>query len=269
MQIENLMTQRLYRQDPLTPKEREEFETDLITFCDRELERLGGIEGLRVLYAGGASLLWLEGLSQKIGAAGNLIALEADEERLAAARASLREMELPSPVRLVRGDVFEPPFEPGSFDLVYSAGLLHELDVRGRSAGEALAALAGVVKPGGRVATSDFVDSAAAVQIEDEAIEREIVRATSGALLYGIGPPGRVVALHEDLLDGVRWEISPPLEIRHLEKVVLAEEDPTEKLPRAGGHGLRERRAALLAAIRCAGYSRPATLYVEGRVPLG
>lgn len=269
LQIENLMTQRLYRQDPLTPKEREEFETDLITFCDRELERLGGIEGLRVLYAGGASLLWLEGLSQKIGAAGSLTALEADEERLAAARASLRGMELPSPVRLVRGDVFEPPFEPGSFDLVYSAGLLHELDVRGRSAGDALAALAGVVRPGGRVATSDFVDSVAAAQIEDEDIERELSRAVSGASLFGIGPPERLVELHERVLSGVRQVSSPPFTLRHLDKLVLAGDAPAEesRLPDAVRHELRRRREGLRARVRREGYTRPATIYVEGTVP--
>lgn len=263
------MTQRLYRQDPLTPKEREEFEADLIAFCDRELDLLGEIEGLRVLYAGGASLLWLEGLSQKIGGAGGLTALEADDERLAAARGSLPEMDLPSPVRLVRGDVFDPPFEPGSFDLVYSTGLFHELDVRERPAGDALAALSGVVRPGGRVATSDFVDSTTAAQIEDEAIERELARATSGAVLYGIGSPERLVALHERLLTDVRPNTSPPFEIRHLDKVVLAEEDPPEAsaLPEAVRRELRRRREAFREQVRREGYTRPATLYVEGTVP--
>ena len=48
------MPQGLYKEDPLTPYEREEYESDLITFCDRELDLLGDIEGLNVLYAGGA-----------------------------------------------------------------------------------------------------------------------------------------------------------------------------------------------------------------------
>jgi hypothetical protein len=42
--------------------------------------------------------------------------------------------------------------------------------VRERTAEEALGALASVVRPGGRVATSDFVDSVPAVQLEDEEI---------------------------------------------------------------------------------------------------
>ncbi len=39
----------------LTPEEREEFEEDLIPFCDRELDLLGDLRGLDVLYAGGSS----------------------------------------------------------------------------------------------------------------------------------------------------------------------------------------------------------------------
>lgn len=265
------MTQRLYREDPLTPKEREEFETDLIAFCDRELERLGEIVGLQVLYAGGASLLWLEGLSQRIGAEGSLTALEADGERLAVARASLREMDLDAPVQFVQGDVFEPPFGADAFDLVYSAGLFHELDVRERPAEDALAALVGVVRPGGRVATSDFVDSTAAAQIEDEELSRELARASSGAILYGIGPPERLVALHERVLNGVRSVSTPSFGIRHLDKLVLAEEEPSEvpALPEAVRHELRRRREAFREQVWREGYTRPATLYVEGIVPGG
>ncbi|HET7478958.1 MAG TPA: class I SAM-dependent methyltransferase [Rubrobacteraceae bacterium] len=261
------MTQGLYRQDPLTPKEREEFEADLITFCDRELERLGEIRDLHVLYAGGVSPLWLEGLSQRIGPKGSLTALEVDGERAAAARETLREMDLSAPVEIVEGDAFDPPFEPHSLDLVYSAGLFHELDVRERPAGGALAALASVVRPGGRVATSDFVDSTPAAQIEDEAIERELARAASGAVLYGIGPPERLVELHEQVLSGVRWISSPPFVIRHLDRVALAQ-DPFEgwDLPDHTVRELRRRYDVLRARVRREGYTRPTTLYVEGIV---
>src|SRR4028119_2471225 len=78
------MTDGLYRQDPLTPEEREEFEDDLVSFCDRELDLLGGIRGLDVLYAGGSSLLWIEGLSQRAGEEGTVTAL--DRERVEVAR---------------------------------------------------------------------------------------------------------------------------------------------------------------------------------------
>jgi SAM-dependent methyltransferase len=105
--------------------------------------------------------------------------------------------DLASQLCLVAGDVFGPPFEARTFDLVYSAGLFHELDVRERAAEDALAALVSVTRPGGRISTSDFVASAPAVQLEDEAFEAELARETSGKEPYGIGSPERLVALHE------------------------------------------------------------------------
>ena len=260
------MPGRLYDDDPLAPDEGKELEEDLISFCDRELDLLGDIGGLDVLYAGGASPLWLEGLSQRVGAGGSLTALEGGAERLRAAEEALRDAELAGPVRLVAGDVFEPPFVLRTFDLVYSAGLLHELDVSERAAEDALAALISVVKPGGRVATSDFVDSVPALQLEDEEIQRQLAREVSGARLYGIGPPGRLIGLHESLLRDVRWRVSQPREVRHLEKLVLAEEEPEglTRLPADARDRLRERRRALLRRVRREGYTRPATLYVEG-----
>jgi SAM-dependent methyltransferase len=244
--------------DPLTSEEREEFERDLISFCDHELDLLGGILGLEVLYAGGSSPLWLEGMSQRIGESGSLAALEVDAGRIREAEDALRDAEVAAPVRLVRGDVFRPPFEPAMFDLVYSAGLLHELDVRERSAADALAALSSVTRPGGRVATSDFVDAGPAVQLEDEGLQRDLAREASGAELFGIGPPERLVALHEEYLVDVRWRLLPPFEIRHLDKVVLVEEES------AG-----QRFETLKDRIRREGYTRPATLYVEGFVTGG
>ena len=241
---------------------------DLIAFCDRELDLLGDIEGLTVLYAGGTSPLWLEGLSQRIGRTGTLVALEADTERVEEARELLRQAELAAPVRLVTGNVFRPPFPPDTFDLAYSAGLFHELAVCERSADDALAALASVVQSGGRVVTSDFVDSVPAEQLEDEELQRELAREVSGARLYGIGPPERLVALHESLLTEVRWEISPPLPIRHLDKIVLAEDEPEELRSLSAGQRrkLRKRRMALRMHIEREGYTRAATLYLEGRV---
>jgi SAM-dependent methyltransferase len=260
------MPGRLYDDDPLTPGERDELEEGLISFSDRELDLLGDVRGLDVLYAGGASPLWVEGLSQRIGEEGNLTALEADAERISEGQKALGDAALAAPVRLVAGNVFEPPFGPRTFDLVYSAGLFHELDVRERTAEDALSSLISVVRPGGRVATSDFVDSVPAVQLEDEEIQRELALEGSGARLYGIGPPERLVGLHESLLDGVRWRVSPPYEVRHLDDLVLAEGEPEALtlLPADARQRLRERRNALLERVRREGYTRPATLCVEG-----
>ncbi len=268
MRVESLMTGRLYKGYPLTSKEREEFETDLIAFCERELDLLGEIRGLDVLYAGGSSLLWLEGLSQRVGEEGVLTALELDAERAAESRELLEGADLPSPVRLITGDVFESPFRPRAFDLVYSAGLFHELDVRERVAEDILAALVSVTRPGGKIATSDFVDSVPAVQLEDEELQRELAREALGSELYGIGSPERFVALHEKVLADVRWRVSPPQNVRHLDKLILAEEEPTSLLllPTDVRQKLSRRREAFLERVWREGYTRPATMYVEGRV---
>ena len=262
------MTGGLYRQDPLTPEEREEFEDDLIGFSDRELDLLGDIHGLDVLYAGGSSPLWIEGLCDRVGEGGTVTALDLDRERVRQTEVGLEDGDLPAPVRLVVGSVFEPPFETDAFDLVYSAGLFHELDVAEKSADEALRALASTVRRGGRVATGDFVDTVPAVQLEDEALDAELARLSSGARLFGVGPPERLVGLHERILSAVRWRVSEPSRVRHLEKVVLAEEEPAPAvaLPPETAARLRFRREALREHVRREGYTRPATVYVEGLV---
>ena len=262
------MTGRLYKGDPLTPGEREELENDLIAFCDRELDRLGGIGGLDVLYAGGSTPLWIEGLSQRIGEGGTLTAIDMDEERIDETQTSLGEAEFIAPVHLLAGDVFRMPFASGTFGLVYSSGLFHELHVKERGAQHALAALRRVVRPGGRVATGDFVDSEKALQLEGERLEAELRREAYASELYGIGSPGRLVGLHEELLTDVRWQVWPPQRIRHLGKLVLAEDEPAElsSLPPATARRLRESRVAMRGRILREGYTRPATLYVEGLV---
>ncbi len=249
-------------------RERDELEEDLIAFCDNELDLLGEIEGIDVLYAGGSSPLWIEGLSQRIGERGSLTAIDLDTERVDWTQYSLGGVELATPVHLLAGDIFGMPFVPGTFDLVYSSGLFHELDVSESGPQDALAALCSVARPGGRVATGDFVDSEMAVQLEDEALEAESRREAYGSEVYGIGPPERLVALHEELLAGTRWRVSPPQKIRHLGKLVLAEDEPAvlSWLPPATARRLGERREALRGRILREGYTRPATLYVEGQL---
>jgi hypothetical protein len=262
------MTRRLYKGDPLTPEEREELEDDLIAFCDRELDLLGDIRGLDVLYAGGSSPLWIEGLSQRIGEGGSITAIDVNAERVDETQASLGEAEFVAPVHLLAGDVFGMPFASGTFDLVYSSGFFHELDVKERTAEDALAALHAAARPGGRVATGDFVDSEDAVQLEDERLEAELRREAYASESYGIGPPQRLVGLHEELLTDVWWQALPPQRIRHLEKLVLAEGEPKEvfSLPPATARRLRESCDTMRTRILGEGYTRPATVYVEGLV---
>jgi SAM-dependent methyltransferase len=269
------MPDGLYRADPLSLAEREEFERDLIEFCDRALDLLGDISGLRVLYAGGAAPLWLEGLAERIGPAGSLTALEADAEKVEESSGRWLAEEEPScPVSLVAGSVFSPPFAPGSFDLVYSAGLLHELDVSCNPARDvsrdpardAIHALAATLVPGGRLVTEDFVDTHPAAQIEDEALEDDLRRTLIGEEAYGIGSAERLISLHQKELERVSWRELPPFGLRHLDRLVLAEEEPDRyaQLTAATRESLRERRIALRERVLREGYTRPVTLYVEG-----
>lgn len=254
--------------DPLTPGEREEFEEGLISFCDHQLHLLGEIQSLDVLYAGGSSLLWIEGLCQRIGRGGSLTVLDMDEDAIEYTRERLTESDAALSVDFVTGDIFAPPLEDGSFDLAYSAGLFHELDIAEEPAEDALGALVRLVRRGGRVATTDFIDSFPAAQIEDERIRDALVYELSGRRLFGIGPPERLCALHEGSLKDASRRILPPHPVPHLEKVVLAEEEPEglRLLPPEVQNRLRGRREALKGRIRREGYTRPATLYVEGRV---
>ena len=220
-----------------------------------------------MLYAGGSSPLWIEGLSQRIGEEGSLVAIDLDTERVDEAQAFLDEAELAAPVRLLAGDVFAMPFGPSSFDLVYSSGLFHELDVKARGAEDALAALRSAARSGSRVVTADFVDSEPAAQLEDEELEAEMRRAAYGSEVYGIGTPERLISLHRKLFGGVRSRISPPQEIRHLWKLVLAEGEPAalSTLPTEVALRWREGRRRLRDRIMNENYTRPATLYVEGQ----
>jgi hypothetical protein len=69
----------------------------------------------------------------------------------------------------------------------------------------------------------------------------------------------------------VRWRIFPPRGVSHLGKLVLAEEEREglSLLPADTRERLRERREALLERVRRDGYTRLATLYLEGLVADG
>lgn len=260
------MPEKSYR-DPLTSQERREFEDDLISFCELQLALLDDIRGLDVLYAGGSSLLWIEGISQRVGESGSLTVLDLDEDALRITQKNLTEAELQSPVKLVVGDVFEQPFDDENFDLAYTAGLFHELNVGAKAVEVAFKELVRVVKRGGRVVTTDFVSSEPATQLEDERLQAELANELLGYRLYGIGSPGRLVELHERFLKGVSWRVLEPYHLRHFGKIVVAEKDLEEAdmLPTDKKDAWHEKRKALLERILREGYTRPATLYVEGR----
>ncbi|MGI8649685.1 MAG: class I SAM-dependent methyltransferase, partial [Rubrobacter sp.] len=255
------------RDDPLSPEERDEYERDLIAFCDRELDLLGDISGKRVLYAGGTSPLWIEGLAEKIGPEGSLTAIDTDEEGLEVARESFDPDELPLVPEYVFGNIFDPPFEDHPFNLVYSSGLLHELDVSGREEGilEALWNLGSVLRSGGLLVASDFVNDVPSAQAEEEAILAEVARLTTGSELFGIGGESRIGRLLCGSFESWSLESHPPFGIRHLGKLFLIQSEPDglDSLKPDDARRLRRRWSKLGARVRREGYTRPATILVS------
>lgn len=79
------------------------------------------------------------------------VGLDSSHSMLAVARANLEHAELRHVV-LRQGDVYSPPFEPGSFDLVVVHQVLHYLDNPGRAVAEA----ARMLTPGGQLLIVDF-----------------------------------------------------------------------------------------------------------------
>lgn len=246
--------------DPLTPEERDEYELDLIRFSDRELDFLGNISGKNVLYAGGTSPLWIEGLAERIGASGSLTVLDTDESGLQNARNFFDPDELPLSPEYIVGDVFALPFREDTYDLTYSSGLLHELDVRDRNISEALSEMLRVVRSGGIVVASDFVSDVPSSQVEEEKVQAEAARLATGAELFGVGSLARMRQVLANDPCGVSAEASaefhPPFGIRHLDKLFLAQHAPDAP-------ELRRRWDELSEAVRRGGYTRPATVLVR------
>lgn len=243
----------------------------MIAFCDRELDLLGDISGRNVLYAGGTSPLWIEGLAQRIGAAGSLIAVDLDAEGLRAAKTAFSPNDLPMEPDYVAVDVFDLPFARDTFDLVYSSGLLHELDASKREGGvlDALRGMEAVVRPGGVVVAGDFVDDLPSSQVEEERIFAEVSHLTTGAGMFGIGSRGRIERLLESAFVSYGTEGHPPFGIRHLDTLFLAQPVPErlDSLKRADAGRLRLRWQKLRERVEQDGYTRPATVRIT--VPAG
>ena len=79
------------------------------------------------------------------------VGLDSSHSMLAVARANLERAELRH-IDLRQGDIYSPPFEPGTFDLIVVHQVLHFLDNPGRAVAEA----ARLLTPGGQLLIVDF-----------------------------------------------------------------------------------------------------------------
>jgi SAM-dependent methyltransferase len=115
-------------------------EEDRATFRNRTGLAEADLAGMRVLDAGCGMGRYLR-VAAEMGA--RAVGMDLSWALLAARETTAGV----GPVELVRGDLLRPPFAPGSFDHIYSLGVLdHTPDPR-----RAFLALAGLLKPGGRI----------------------------------------------------------------------------------------------------------------------
>ncbi|MFN9718800.1 MAG: class I SAM-dependent methyltransferase [Planctomycetota bacterium] len=113
-------------------------EEDRATFEAKTGVQLSDLKGLRVLDAGCGG-----GRYSKVCGAAGAIVIGADHTR-AVEKASLLCSDLPN-VQFIQADLKQLPLEPGSFDFVFSIGVMHH-DVATRSVFDAVSRM---VRPGG------------------------------------------------------------------------------------------------------------------------
>lgn len=116
----------------------------------RELAAVAPRGDERALEMGAATALFARALAGRL-ARGSVIAVERDDQQLAAAR---RNAEGCPNLELRQGDVLAPPLaagEWGSFDLVHARFLLEHLE----APGEAVAVMVRAARPGGRIVLVD------------------------------------------------------------------------------------------------------------------
>ncbi len=112
---------------------------------------LVGLEpGMSVLDAGSGSGAVARAIGGVVGPAGRVVALDASPSRSSAGAALARSGRHEN-VAFVAGDVHAPPLREGTFDLVWSRFLFGYLE----DPDHALARLAALVRPGGKVAVGE------------------------------------------------------------------------------------------------------------------
>ena len=120
----------------------------------RHLHSLGLRGGERVLELGAGTGVFALELARAVGPRGAIVAVERDEQQLAAARALLASVPEGARVELRSGDAAVPPLSPeewGSFELGHARFLLEHV----RDPLAVVKALVRAVRPGGRIVLAD------------------------------------------------------------------------------------------------------------------
>ena len=119
--------------------------------AEEQLRLVGLQEGMEVLDAGAGTCWIARVMSRIVGPRGRVWAFDGSEERLQLGARKAQEQGCAN-LRFVTGDLYQPPFQPGSFDLVWSRLVLEHLS----DPDLALARLVELAKPGGKVVAGDI-----------------------------------------------------------------------------------------------------------------
>jgi 2-polyprenyl-3-methyl-5-hydroxy-6-metoxy-1,4-benzoquinol methylase len=148
--------------------------------------------GMRVLELGCAPGKILAWVAARLGA--NVAGLDYSEQGMGWARALFDALRIPADLRCE--DVFATTFEPGSFDLVYSSGLIEHFD----DPRAIVRAHVTLVKPGGRaiIAIPDYGGIYGRLQrwLDPANLALHNVRIMSPEALRGLAPPHLSATTH-------------------------------------------------------------------------
>lgn len=115
----------------------------------RHLRLVGLAEGMSVLDVGAGPGAVTRLMANLVGPAGSAVGLDISEERIALGKQLLRE--LPN-VKMLVGDLHDPPFADASFDMVWSRFVFSYLP----EPGVAACRLAKLLRPGGKLVSIDI-----------------------------------------------------------------------------------------------------------------
>jgi len=171
---------------------------------------LGARAGERGLEIGcGPGFLVCE-LAQDVGETGRLVAIDSSLDMLAAARARAAREHLEDRIQLARGDATRLEFPADSFDFVVGVQVyLYVAEIE-----QALAEVARVVRPGGRVVIVDTDWDSCVWLTEDRDRHRRIMEARMAHFAHPHLPPQLPTLLRQTGLRLFHASVIPILELR-------------------------------------------------------
>jgi len=143
------------------------------------LERIALAPGEAVLDVGCGPGTDVFDMVELVGPAGRLVGLDASEVMIAEARR--RAQQLQAPITFKVGEVYALPFPDGAFDVCRTERLLEHIP----DAGQALAEMVRVTRPGGRILVFDFDWDTLIIDHPDKETTRTIIMSYSDSIQNG------------------------------------------------------------------------------------